>query len=113
MIFAPLEQFQILSLINLNFFGFDFSITNFFIINFLSLIIIFLINFCNTDKNITFYYIANSWQKLFEIVLSIVSQLICDIITNENEKYLPFILLIKFYISLKYRVYYLNFLLFP
>ena len=100
MIFAPLEQFQILSLFNLKIFGLDFSITNFLIINILSCIVIFLIIFFNTANNFKFYYISNSWQKIFEIIINVVSQLISDIITNENKNYLPFISLIFNYILL-------------
>ena len=96
---APLEQFQILSLLNFKLFGLDFSITNFLVINFLSLFVITSIIFFNSFsfnylQNISFYIICNSWQKLIESLSSIVAQLISDIITNENSHYLPFISLI-------------------
>jgi len=103
MIFAPLEQFQILSLCNITIFNIDFSITNFLFINLLSLFIIISIIFLNSFsfnylQNVSFYFISNTWQKLIEIILSVVAQLISDIISVENNKYYPFILLIFNYI---------------
>lgn len=95
MCLAPLEQFQLLSIFNFNLFGFDFSITNFLLINFLALFIItFIIFFNYSQKNNSFYFIANSWQKIIELLPTIVSQLISDIISKKNENYLPLILLI-------------------
>lgn len=96
MFFAPLEQFQLLSFLNLNIFSIDFSITNFLIINLLYLIIvvsiIFFNNFLFNFNN--FYFISNCWQQLVQLSFGVVAQLISDIITKENSKFLPFILLI-------------------
>ena len=94
MIKAPLEQFQILSFFNINFFGFDLSITNFFVINILSLFLVVFITYCNSAKNMNFYYVPNTWQKLLETNVIVCSQLISEIITKDNEKYLPMILLV-------------------
>jgi F-type H+-transporting ATPase subunit a len=99
MILAPLEQFQILSLLNLKILTLDFSITNFLIINFLYFFIIFCIIFFNSfslnySQNASFYFVSNCWQKFIELISSIVAQLITDIITNENDKFFPFISLI-------------------
>lgn len=103
MIFAPLEQFQILSLLNITIFSMDFSVTNFLFINLLSLFFVISIIFLNSFSfnylhNVSFYFISNSWQKLIELILSIVAQLISDIISVENTKYYPFILLVFNYI---------------
>lgn len=96
MLLAPLEQFQILSLFSFKLIGFDLSITNFLVINLLSLMnilfIIYLNNYYN-NKNI-FYYITNTWQFFLELNLNLVSNLLSDIITKESQKYLPFILTI-------------------
>lgn len=101
MIFAPLEQFEILSLFNFKFLNLDFSLTNFLIINFLSAILIFMFIFFNSFKlKKSFYFISNSWQKIIELILSIPAQLISDIITKNNQKYFPFILLIFNFILL-------------
>jgi len=96
---APLEQFQILSLFTLKIFGLDFSITNFLIINILSLIVVTGIIFFNSFSHnylqkSSFFFISNCWQRLFELNSSIVAQLISDIITTDNEKYFPFISLV-------------------
>lgn len=96
MIIAPLEQFQILSLFNFKIFNLDFSITNFLVMNFLYLFITFCIIFLNSfsQSKLSFYYISNCWQKLFELVSNLVAQLITDIITSDNNKFFPFISLI-------------------
>lgn len=97
MCFAPLEQFQLLSLFNINFFFFDFSITNFLLINFLALSVIIFIIFFNSHfylQTTSFYFIANSWQKIIELLPITVSQLVTDIITKKNANYLPFLQLI-------------------
>ena len=97
MLFAPLEQFQIIAIFKLNLFSLDFSLTNFLIINFLYLLVLYFIMFLNKlnySQNLSFYYISSSWQKLTELFSNIVAQLITDIITNENDKFFPFIFLI-------------------
>ena len=97
MFLAPLEQFQILSILNIKISFFDFSITNFLLINFLAFIVIVSIIFLNSHfylQTSSFYFIANSWQKIIELLPTIVSQLITDIISKKTENYLPFILLI-------------------
>jgi len=96
---APLEQFQILSLVNFKILGFDCSITNFLFINFLALTVIFSLTFLNSSfsnrlKVNSCYFIANCWQKIIELISTIVAQLLSDIITKENENYFPFVSLI-------------------
>jgi ATP synthase subunit 6 len=99
MILAPLEQFQILSLFNFKLLGFDFSMTNFLIVNLLSLFAVTSTIFINSFslgylQKFSYYYVSNSWQKVVESVSDVVAQLISDIITTENTKYFPFISLI-------------------
>lgn len=96
MLYAPLEQFQILSLIPLKIFSFDFSITNFLLINLLALISFrSFIYFNGFNKNYlqetSPYFTPNSWQIAIESVSEITAQLISDIIATDNEKYFPII----------------------
>jgi len=96
MLLAPLEQFQILSLLPINIFVFDFSITNFLLINLLALLCyLSFIYFNSSHKNYlqesSVYFAPNAWQKGIESVSEITSQLISDIITTDNQKYFPLI----------------------
>jgi ATP synthase subunit 6 len=96
MIFAPLEQFQILSILPLKIFNLDFSITNFLLINILALLSTVSIIYYNSSnenylRETSLYFIMNHWQKIIEFVSEITAQLITDIISNNNEKYFPFI----------------------
>lgn len=96
MLAAPLEQFQILSLIPFKLFYLDLSITNFVIISSLAIFIIFnYITFSSSNNNYLqqsfFYFSPNSWQKLIESVLELPSQLVSDIILTNNERYFPVI----------------------
>ena len=96
MITAPLEQFQILSLLPLKLFGLDFSVTNFLLMNILALvsmisIIYFNNSYSNCLKETSFYFVANSWQKVLEFVSEITAQLVSDTIAKDNEKFFPII----------------------
>jgi len=99
MLQAPLEQFEILQLIQINLITLDFSITNFLLINLLALISFITFIYFNgvqkknllSEKRSFFFLIPNSWQKIIESIFEIVSQLISDIIYKNNEKYFPII----------------------
>jgi F-type H+-transporting ATPase subunit a len=96
MLHAPLEQFQILAIIPFNILSFDFSITNFLIINLLALLVyVSFIYFNSSHENYlqenSFFLVSNAWQKSIESVSEITTQLISDIIVTDNEKYVPFI----------------------
>jgi hypothetical protein len=60
MLYAPLEQFQILSLVSIKLFNFDFSITNFLLINLLALLSFKFIYYNSSTKllarNFLFFY---------------------------------------------------------
>ena len=93
MLKAPLEQFQILSLLSIKFFKLDFSITNFFLINILIITSFLSFIVLNSSRNnymqeTSFYFAPNSWQKITESLSELTAQLISDIITKDNEKYL-------------------------
>lgn len=61
MLKAPLEQFEILQLTKINIFFFDFSITNFLIINLLSILTFMcLIYFNGVYNKSSLFYSANS-----------------------------------------------------
>jgi F-type H+-transporting ATPase subunit a len=96
MLHAPLEQFQILSIFSIKFSFFDFSITNFLMINILTLICYISFMYFNSSTNnylqeISFYFLPNAWQKSIEFISEITSQLITDTILSDNDKYFPFI----------------------
>jgi F-type H+-transporting ATPase subunit a len=95
MLRAPLEQFQILSLVSIKIFNLDFSITNFLLINSLALLILLsLIYFNNSNSPLqetTTFFNPNAWQKIIEAISEASAQLISDIITKDNEKYFPVI----------------------
>ena len=91
MLCAPLEQFEILQLLSINFFVFDFSLTNFLLINLLAILNFFCItNFTSYKdylQNFCFFLIPNSWQYSVESITEITSKLITDTISINNEKY--------------------------
>lgn len=96
MLYAPLEQFQILSLINIKITDFDLSITNFFIINLLAFVMYRNIIYLNSSygnylKNPNLLFIANPWQKIIELILEVNSKIIIDLIPIDSEKYFPVI----------------------
>lgn len=98
MLFAPLEQFEILLLYELNFLFLDFSLTNFLFVNILVLfifnIIIFFNNICQ-NKTLYLFFIPNAWQKLIELVsIIIVIQLVSSSILKNNEKFFIFITIV-------------------
>lgn len=96
MLYAPLEQFQILSLINFKIFSLDFSITNFFLINALTFLIFkSFIYFNSSNQNYlqesSPYFISNSWQKFIESISEIAATIMNDLIPAYSEKYFPVI----------------------
>ena len=96
MLHAPLEQFQILSILTLNIFSLDFSFTNFLLINIIALLsFVSFIYYNSSHKNYlqetSFYLSPNAWQKGIESISDITTQLISDIISTDNEKYFPLI----------------------
>jgi ATP synthase subunit 6 len=99
LILSPLEQFQILSLITIKIFGFDFSITNALLINVIALLCfsgtLYLFSSHKTFLNqSSFFFIPNPWQVIFESIYDVVSQLVFDLVSTGSEKYFPFITVI-------------------
>lgn len=95
--YAPLEQFQILSFLNIKFLGLNYILTNFLIINLITLVLFFsLFYFINPKKNtesqkISFFFLPHVWQKAVESIFETSSTLVLDVITKNNEKYFPII----------------------
>lgn len=97
MIIAPLEQFQILIPNNLKIFYINIVITNFLIINLITILSVFNTMFFSTgrsNKKNIFYVAPYSWQQTTELCWAIAAQLITNTIKNNNQKYLLFILTI-------------------
>lgn len=93
MLLTPLEQFQIISLIPITLFGFDFSFTNLMLISLLVLIFFNLLIFFSSKDN-GFFFIPHVWQLLLEILNELISSLLYDNLNEKGEKFFPFIGLI-------------------
>lgn len=103
MLYAPLEQFQILSLINIKFFNLDFSLTNFLLINLLALTVFRSFIYFNSARTgylqkTSPFLSANSWQKVIESISEVTTQIMTDLIPSQSEKYFPIISVIFNYI---------------
>lgn len=100
MLLTPLEQFQIVSLFSIKLFSLDFSFTNLFLINIITLVAFStLVSFISADDS-SFFLIPNNWQTLIETVYETVSQLLFDNISTEGEKYFPFVSVLFLFILL-------------
>nr|YP_010555048.1 ATP synthase F0 subunit 6 [Kappaphycus malesianus]UYR20469.1 ATP synthase F0 subunit 6 [Kappaphycus malesianus] len=85
---SPLEQFEIVALLPLSVFGFNFSLTNsslFLIIAFFILIFWISLSFYNTTL------IPNNWQLVKEFIYITTSSMVKDNIGKKGEFYFPFI----------------------
>jgi len=100
MLITPLEQFQIITLFSIKLFFLDFSFTNLFLINLMTLFGFSYLVYILIDRDGTFFIIPNTWQVLVESLYETTSQLLFDSINIEGEKYFPFISLIFSFILL-------------
>nr|YP_009040496.1 ATP synthase F0 subunit 6 [Kappaphycus striatus]AHG98595.1 ATP synthase F0 subunit 6 [Kappaphycus striatus] len=85
---SPLEQFEIVALLPLNIFGFNFSLTNsslFLVIAFFTLIFWVSLSFYNATL------IPNNWQLAKEFIYMATSSMVKDNIGKKGEFYFPFI----------------------
>nr|YP_010199605.1 ATP synthase F0 subunit a [Gracilaria cearensis]UAD89463.1 ATP synthase F0 subunit a [Gracilaria cearensis] len=88
LIASPLEQFEIVTLIPLTFFGLNISITNSVLfMTFSFLIAIFWISLSFYGNTI----IPNNWQLLNEMVYNVTSNMVQDNLGSKGESYFPFI----------------------
>jgi hypothetical protein len=95
MILSPLEQFEIISILPIQIFCFDFSVTNSLLISLLTLVffsnmIYFFSSNENYLKKVLFFFIPNNWQMLIETLYEVVSKLVFDNVSLESEKYFPY-----------------------
>jgi ATP synthase subunit 6 len=101
---TPLEQFEIISLISLKMFNFDFSITNLLVV-LLLIILISNIVFPLTSKysinlkKYSFFFVPNSWQFVVETIFEIVLRLLFDNLNQHGEIFFPFISMIFLFIT--------------
>jgi len=77
MLLTPLEQFQIISLIPISLFGFDFSFTNLMLISLLVLIFFNILIFFSSKDN-GFFFIPHAWPLFLEILNELISSLLYD-----------------------------------
>nr|YP_010199555.1 ATP synthase F0 subunit a [Crassiphycus birdiae]YP_010199655.1 ATP synthase F0 subunit a [Crassiphycus corneus]YP_010199680.1 ATP synthase F0 subunit a [Crassiphycus crassissimus]YP_010199880.1 ATP synthase F0 subunit a [Crassiphycus usneoides]UAD89413.1 ATP synthase F0 subunit a [Crassiphycus birdiae]UAD89563.1 ATP synthase F0 subunit a [Crassiphycus corneus]UAD89588.1 ATP synthase F0 subunit a [Crassiphycus crassissimus]UAD89888.1 ATP synthase F0 subunit a [Crassiphycus usneoides] len=85
---SPLEQFEIVTLVPLTFFGLNISITNsvlFMLFAFLIAILWISLSFYENTV------IPNNWQLLSELVYNVTSNIVQDNLGSKGESYFPFI----------------------
>jgi F0F1-type ATP synthase membrane subunit a len=89
---SPLEQFEILPLLSLNFGNFDFSITNQTIILFLVCFFIITLFFAGLKPSTnSLFIVPNRWQSLIEGMYMLVLAMVIDNIGGKkNQFFFPF-----------------------
>ena len=95
MLLSPLEQFEIISLLSIKLFNFDFSFTNSLLINivtliFFSSIVYFLSSDTNYLNETPFYVIPNSWQIFIEMKVTGQLRLPCKYVAKRENKELRY-----------------------
>nr|YP_010199580.1 ATP synthase F0 subunit a [Gracilaria caudata]UAD89438.1 ATP synthase F0 subunit a [Gracilaria caudata] len=85
---SPLEQFEIVTLIPLTFFGLNISITNSALFMLLAFFIAILWISLSFYENTV---IPNNWQLLSEMVYNVTSNMVQDNLGFKGESYFPFI----------------------
>lgn len=99
-IFSPLQQFEILPLVNVYFGIFDFSITNsLLIILFTFFILFFYSYFILNLKNYSLFFIFDKWQSIFsDFYVLIIGLVIDNIGLKVGSKYFPLVFSIFLFI---------------
>ena len=102
---TPLEQFQIITLLPMNFFNLDVSFNNILLMNLITLLFFNkIVHFFSSNKNYTnnttFFLIPNSWQLFIESIYDTVLQLLFDNVNIKGEKYFPYVSMIFLFILL-------------
>nr|YP_009490360.1 ATP synthase F0 subunit 6 [Gracilaria edulis]AWH62510.1 ATP synthase F0 subunit 6 [Gracilaria edulis]UAD89638.1 ATP synthase F0 subunit a [Gracilaria edulis] len=85
---SPLEQFEIVTLIPLTFFGLNFSLTNSTLFMFFSFLIAVLWISLSFYKNTL---VPNNWQLVSEMIYSVTINMVQDNLGSKGEFYFPFI----------------------
>jgi len=97
--FSPLDQFKIAPIFSLNIFNIDLSITNFFVIMLLTLLIMQSLVFTmKNKKNKTLFVTPTGWQLIIEKLYLLVANLLADIITTGGEKYFQIMIFVFMFI---------------
>lgn len=92
--FTPLEQFEIINIIPLNFFGFNISITNssFLVLVIFSLMFILLFFVKQKDT-----IVPNRWQLIIEKIFIFAKSLISENMGTKYFKYFVYIYVLFFF----------------
>ena len=94
-LFSPLEQFEISSLIPIQFFSLNFTITNITIFLFITLFTLtFWFSFSLFKANL----VPHAWQSIKEILYNITLNLVKDNLGTKGEYYFPFIFLLHMFL---------------
>jgi len=97
--FSPIEQFDIIPLINLNFGIIDFSITNQTVILFLIYFFIFTLLFSSTNEDSTLSITPNRWQAPIELMYkAILSMLVTNVGKDTGKPFFPLFFSIFFFV---------------
>ncbi len=92
---SPLEQFDVVNLININFLGFNFSISSILLpLIILNLFLIYLINILKINLKL----IPELWQLTLEIIYRFVFSIIKQQIGPQGFVYFPFIFLMFIFV---------------
>lgn len=102
---APLDQFQIFPLVIFKIFWLDASLTNFFFVNVLTLVIFRSFMFYSSfiiryGSRASAFFISNAWQKVFELAPELIAQLVADIILINAAMYFSLLLVLLYVILL-------------
>jgi F-type H+-transporting ATPase subunit a len=90
---SPLEQFQIIPIIPIQYGIFDFSITNETIIFGLVLFLLISFFFSLLKEDSTFYIIPNKWQAILEAIYKLILSLVVDNIKDKKgQLFFPLVL---------------------
>ena len=92
MFFSPLEQFEIIPLLNFKFWFYDFSFTNAVFIMIIGLI--FLINFFTLNfnkKKKTANFIPNTIQYILEQLFEVILQMAADMMGKKGQEFFIFL----------------------
>lgn len=91
LILSPLEQFQILPVLPLRFYDFDFSVTNSTIILFIGLFAFFSLLSTLTNSKESYDLVPTRWQIVVEVLYGVVGGLLKDTVGSKGQTYFPFI----------------------
>lgn len=98
-ILSPLEQFQVLPLIPLNFGFIDLSITNVNLLMALMIALTFFFTHSLRDSDGTLKLFPNAWQSAIEAIYSLILALVTDNIqSKEAQRFFPLVLTVFIFI---------------